>query len=205
MQAKGCTNPFPGVQVKPRSQVSDVRFSSFRKIWIEKWPVLPDIDGAESMAALATYEGDFVLAADKKWQYLEVLTTKSNITSDSQGEKPSKTILNKATLLYAGTDEEASGFCRQANNDEMIYLCQQRNGKFRVIGSEGMILIQQSPRPPAKEKQVQQEPPSRHSVRTFARHRSTQVKSKQKMATSPERMVAQSFRVDNNRRLQLCT
>lgn len=100
------------------------------KSWIEKWPVLPDIDGAESMAALATYEGDFVLAADKKWQYLEVLTTKSNITSDSQGEKPSKTILNKATLLYAGTDEEASGFCRQANNDEMIYLCQQRNGKF---------------------------------------------------------------------------
>ncbi len=98
--------------------------------------MLPDIDGAESMAALATYEGDFVLAADKKWQYLEVLTTKSNITSDSQGEKPSKTILNKATLLYAGTDEEASGFCRQANNDEMIYLCQQRNGKFRVIGSE---------------------------------------------------------------------
>ena len=84
------------------------------KSWIEKWPVLPDIDGAESMAALA----------------------KSNITSDSQGEKPSKTILNKATLLYAGTDEEASGFCRQANNDEMIYLCQQRNGKFRVVGSE---------------------------------------------------------------------
>lgn len=68
-----------------------------------------------------------------------------------------------------------------------------------------MILIQQSPRPPAKEKQVQRELPSRLSVRTFARHRSTQVKSKQKMAISPERMVAQSFRVDNNRRLQLCT
>ena len=72
--------------------------------------MLPDIDGAESMAALATYEGDFVLAADKKWQYLEVLTTKSNITSDSQGEKPSKTILNKDTLLYASTDEKHQDF-----------------------------------------------------------------------------------------------
>ena len=88
------------------------------------------------MAALATYDGDFVLAADKKWQYLELLTTKSNISSESQGEKPSKTILNKATLVHAGTDEEASGFCRQANIDELIFLCQQRNGKFRVVGSE---------------------------------------------------------------------
>ena len=79
------------------------------------------------MPALATNEGDLVQAADKKWQYLEVLTTKSNITSDSQGEKPSKTILNKATLLYAGTEEEATGFCRQANNDETINLSQQRN------------------------------------------------------------------------------
>ena len=59
--------------VKPRSQVSDVRFF-IPKSWIENGRMLPDIDGAESMAALATYEGDFVLAADKKWQYLEVLT-----------------------------------------------------------------------------------------------------------------------------------
>ena len=106
------------------------------KSWIAKWPTLPAIDGAKNMAALATYDGDFVLASDKKWQYLELLTTKSNISSESQGEKPSKTILNKATLVYAGTDEEASGFCRQANIDELIFLCQQRNGKFRVVGSE---------------------------------------------------------------------
>ena len=106
------------------------------KSWIAKWPTLPAIDGAKNMAALATYDGDFVLASDKKWQYLELLTTKSNISSESQGEKPSKTILNKATLVHAGTDEEASGFCRQANIDELIFLCQQRNGKFRVVGSE---------------------------------------------------------------------
>ena len=61
------------------------------KSWITKWPVLPEISGAEDMASLATYEGDFVLAADKKWQYIELLTTKSSINSDSQGEMPSKT------------------------------------------------------------------------------------------------------------------
>ena len=72
----------------------------------------------------------------KKWQYIELLTTKSSINAESQGEMPSKTILNKATLVHAGTDEEASGFCRQANIDELIFLCQQKNGKFRVVGSE---------------------------------------------------------------------
>ena len=65
-----------------------------------------------------------------------MLTTKSSISAESQGEVPSKTFLNKATLVHAGTDEEASGFCRQANVDELIFLCQQKNGKFRVIGSE---------------------------------------------------------------------
>lgn len=107
------------------------------KSWIAKWPTLPKLDGtAENMAATATYDGDFVMAADKKWQSIDLLTNKSSITSESQGEAPSKTFLNKGTLFHAGTDEEATGFARQANIDEMIFLCQQRNGKFRVIGSE---------------------------------------------------------------------
>lgn len=107
------------------------------KSWIAKWPTLPAIDGVvENMGKLATLDSDFVLAADKKWQYIELLTTKSSINSETQGEKPSPTFLNKATLVHAGTDEEATGFARQANIDELIFLCQQRNGKFRVIGSE---------------------------------------------------------------------
>lgn len=107
------------------------------KSWIAKWPTLPAIDGVvENMGKLATLDGDFVLAADKKWQYIELLTAKSSINSESQGEKPSPTFLNKATLVHAGTDEEATGFARQANIDELIFLCQQRNGKFRVVGSE---------------------------------------------------------------------
>lgn len=107
------------------------------KSWIAKWPTLPAIDGVvENMGKLATLDADFVLAADKKWQYIELLTTKSSINSETQGEKPSPTFLNKATLVHAGTDEEATGFARQANIDELIFLCQQRNGKFRVIGSE---------------------------------------------------------------------
>lgn len=106
------------------------------KAWIATWPKLPAIDGAESMAALATYEGDFALVADKKWQRIEAFTKKSSISSESQGEDPSKTFLNKLSLLYPGTDAAATGFCRQANIDQLIYAVPQRDGQYRIVGSE---------------------------------------------------------------------
>lgn len=106
------------------------------KAWITTWPKLPAIKGAENMAALATYEGDFVLAADKKWQRIEAFTKKSSISSESQGEDPSKTFLNKLNLLYPGTDAAATGFCRQANIDQLIYAVPQRDGQYRIVGSE---------------------------------------------------------------------
>lgn len=107
-----------------------------KKSNIVTWPKLPDLEAAKSMAALATYEGNFVLAADKKWLTLKSLSTKSNVTSEPQGEKPSRTTLNKCSLKHSGTEEDASGFCRQATADDLVYLVQQRNGKFRVIGCE---------------------------------------------------------------------
>lgn len=107
------------------------------KSWIAAWPTLPAIGGdVTKMAALASYTGNFTLAADKKWMSITVLTAKSNISSETQGETPSKTFLNKATLLYAGTDEDATGFCRQAIIDQFIFAIPQRNGKYRILGSE---------------------------------------------------------------------
>jgi hypothetical protein len=103
---------------------------------IVTWPTLPALGDAENMAALATYSGNFVLASDKKWLTIQSLSTKSSVTTETQGEYPSVTALNKITLKHPGTDEEAAGFCRQAMADDLVFLVQQRNGKFRVIGSE---------------------------------------------------------------------
>lgn len=106
------------------------------KSWIVKWPTLPAVATEATMDKLATYTGDFTLASAKKWLSIDLLTNKSSITSESQGEAPSKTFMNKATLLYPGTDEAASGFCRQANIDQLVFLVQQRDSKFRVMGAE---------------------------------------------------------------------
>ena len=38
--------------------------------------------------------------------------------------------------MHPETNEEATGFCRQANADDFVYLIQVRDGKFRVLGNE---------------------------------------------------------------------
>lgn len=107
------------------------------KSQIVKWPTLakPTDEGA-TMESIATYKGDFALAADAVWLFIDILDTASNVTSASQGDKPSKTFLNSSTLKYAGNNEAATGFARMVNCDDGVFIVQQRDGKFRVIGNE---------------------------------------------------------------------
>ena len=102
---------------------------------IVKFPTLPDT-ATENMASLATYTGSFELAAEKKWKYIDLIDNKGKIESESQGDFPARTFINKITLVHPETDEEATGFARQANADDFVYLVQTRNGKFRVLGNE---------------------------------------------------------------------
>lgn len=104
---------------------------------IVKFPSLPDVDAeGATMASIGSYEGNFVFAADTVAKRIDILTPASNVTSASQGEKPSKTFLNSSTLKYAGNNAEAVGFCRLANSDDFVYFVQQRDGKWRVVGNE---------------------------------------------------------------------
>ena len=88
------------------------------------------------MASLATYTGSFELEAEKKWKYIDLIDNKGKIESESQGDFPARTFVNKISLVHPETDEEATGFARQANADDFVYLVQTRNGKFRVLGNE---------------------------------------------------------------------
>lgn len=104
---------------------------------IVKFPTLPDVDAeGATMESIGTYEGDFVLAADDVAKRIDILTSASNVTSASQGEKPSKTFQNSCTLKYAGNNAAAVGFSRLANSDDFVYFVQQRDGQWRVIGNE---------------------------------------------------------------------
>lgn len=101
------------------------------------WPKLPAPDSAEA-AALAIYTGSFKLAAEPatKWKFIRIDQKKSNPVSDPQGEPPFATYLDKGTFVHPGTGEQAAAFARQACNDDYVYLFEQIDGKFRVIGNE---------------------------------------------------------------------
>ena len=88
---------------------------------IVKWPTLPDTATA-AMGELGKYTGNFVLESDKKWLKIDLVDNKGKIESESQGDKPARTFINKITLSHPESDEEATGFARQANADDFVYL-----------------------------------------------------------------------------------
>lgn len=104
---------------------------------IVKFPAPPaTVPTGGSMADLAKITEDFVLAADAHWHRIDIVTGASNVNSESQGEAPSKTFNNTGAFRYPGNNAEAAAFCRQANADDLVYLCPQRDGQYRLLGND---------------------------------------------------------------------
>lgn len=99
------------------------------------WPTI-GTEAPKTLADVAKYAGDFVLATDKKWHKIGLIPNESELQVESQGSFGSKTFKVTGSAVIPGTEEEVSGYIAQANNDEMIYLFIQRNGKARMVGSE---------------------------------------------------------------------
>lgn len=124
----------PGARIAPGIRP---RVFFILKSQILTWPTLPTADDKTTdPATLSQYAGDFTLASDAKWHCLDLVDQKSNMTSETQGEAPSATFLNKGEFVVGGTDEAITGFAAMAVNDELVMLVQDRKGRARVIGCE---------------------------------------------------------------------
>lgn len=126
-------NSCPGTSVLPgfRPRVYYIPFAS-----ITTFPKLKTLEDATKMSELATLEGNFVLAADQKWQFIDCDSVKANGSFETQGEQGGKTFIDKITVVYPGMDAAASALAAQLANERCIFLFQQRDGKFRMVGSE---------------------------------------------------------------------
>lgn len=102
---------------------------------IMTWPTI-GTEAPKTLADVAKYAGNFVLASDKKWHKIGLIPNESELQVESQGSFGSKTFKVTGSAVIPGTEEEVSGYIAQANNDEMVYLFIQRNGKARMVGSE---------------------------------------------------------------------
>ena len=108
------------------------------KAAIVAFPKLPEIGSKEAsdMAKLAQLQGDFELASDEYWNYIDLKDEASNVTYETVGEDGSKLVNNQANAIVSGQDDEVKGFARQALNDDIVYVYQDRAGKFCVLGNE---------------------------------------------------------------------
>lgn len=104
------------------------------KSQIAMWPTfLRDLNGRVTNTVLS---GQFTLKADASWKYIIILADKSQLTSEAQGEMPSQTQLNKLVAVHPGVGAEASAAAAYLNNDDNVFIVEDMNGKFRVVGSE---------------------------------------------------------------------
>ncbi len=125
----------PGTRITPGVRA---RILFIPKSQILAWPTLPTTitDKNTDMSELATYSGNFTLAADAKWHVMDLVSQKSNISAETQGEAPSATILNKGEFIVGGTDADISGWGSLAINEPIITAVQEPDGRFRILGCE---------------------------------------------------------------------
>lgn len=101
---------------------------------ISSWPTLAR--DAKGRVTSATYTGNFTLAGDASWKYIDFIPGKSQLTSEPQGEYPSQTQLNKLVMVHPGVGAEASAAAAYLNNSDNVFIVEDMKGNFRVVGSD---------------------------------------------------------------------
>lgn len=84
----------------------------------------------------AVLQGDFELKEGAFFHYIDILPEKSQVTSESQGEYPSQSSLDKATFVHPGVGEDAKSLAAYCHNSNNIYIFEDINGRASVLGCE---------------------------------------------------------------------
>lgn len=114
-------------------------FFFIRRENITTWPTLP-MNSAESLEKNPVYDGDFVLAADKKWKKVDLIPNESEPKSERTGAYGSYHFNNSATLVIPGIGPKQTGLINELLNDDVVMLLPQRDGRFRVFGNKDFKL-----------------------------------------------------------------
>ena len=104
------------------------------KSFILGYPQLPRDELGRATSAIPI--GEYTLAADAKWKYIDILPDKSQFTSEAQGELPSQTQLNKLVAVHPGVGAEASAAAAYINNTDKVLIVEDMKGNYRVLGND---------------------------------------------------------------------
>lgn len=95
----------------------------------------PEGFAAKTLDQVAVITKNIVLAADKMWMRVDLVPNESEPSSEQQGSFGAFTFLNKITLVMPGTEQKVTGLISCMNNDDVIILVPQRDGKCRLFGN----------------------------------------------------------------------
>lgn len=95
----------------------------------------PSGTSAKSLETVNVISDNIELASDEEWFKVDLVDGESEPTVEQQGSWPNFTFLNKCTLVLPGTGKKVTGLISLLNNDDIIALIPQRDGKCRLFGN----------------------------------------------------------------------
>lgn len=98
--------------------------------------MVPVPERGDDLKSIAIIKDNITLKNDAKWHKIDLIPDTNSVKCESQGQYGSKTFAVSCTVMMPGTSEEATAYCAEVNNDSMMYLVEQRDHKFRLIGSD---------------------------------------------------------------------
>ena len=148
---------------------------------IVKFPTLPD-KATENMASLATYTGSFELEAEKKWKYIDLIDNKGKIESESQGDKPARTFLNKTSVVHPKRTRKPLASAVKPTRTTLSILC-----RYATASSASSVTSPSAPTPSPNKTAAKAFPATsalrwKWRLRTFALRLTTKEKSLRKTA-----------------------
>ncbi len=104
---------------------------------VDDHPTFPKIDGALTLAELATVSTDIVLKLLRKAFKLQCTLEKGSANSESQGEMDGMSFKNSLKFQIPGNKANADGFARYAKNGSFYLLYFELDGQARILGHPG--------------------------------------------------------------------
>ncbi len=101
---------------------------------VQTWPSLPST--ATTYEHLVSYESDFVMKTGKQFWEFNATVERSSLNFESAGERGSKSAVNLLEIVRASIDDTILGFLESHKNDEMVWIVEDLDDNFRVLGTK---------------------------------------------------------------------
>lgn len=96
------------------------------------------IDAPTTPTEKMTISSDFVMKSGKNFHKGYMTWGRGGVSWTLQGPMDGKSFRHNFEFYKPGADEESLSFLSLAKNENLVFIMKDKDGKFRVVGSEGI-------------------------------------------------------------------